>query len=291
MGFFYNKISISLALFIASFGCLVKSKPCKPGPTFPPISWEIKPFVLVPGKCPENVTPAKCPSQHNDECYGDAKCKSLHPGKQLKCCEHKCDFRCVPMPQFQLNPGKCPVFSSRADCSPRINDTCHGDVDCNKLHPGQGLKCCKDGCDFKCVPKIYITPGTCPIFSLPEECPPEPDNECKDDANCKILYPGLVLKCCKDGCDLRCMPPIPPPTTYTPAPTKTLTTIKLSTIFTLPGECPSFPFTGACPREPDNECVDDKECLKLFPALGFKCCKHGCKRMCTPPLFESPLQI
>ncbi|XP_048584021.1 supwaprin-a [Nematostella vectensis] len=57
-----------------------------------------------------------------------------------------------------------------------------------------------------------VVPGTCPTFPAPQECPPEPDNECENDAQCTLANPGLGLKCCKDGCDLRCVPPIPPPT-------------------------------------------------------------------------------
>ncbi|XP_032233442.1 supwaprin-a [Nematostella vectensis] len=56
------------------------------------------------------------------------------------------------------------------------------------------------------------TPGTCPTFPPPAECPPEPENECNDDAKCLQLYPGQGLKCCKEGCDFVCVPPIPPPT-------------------------------------------------------------------------------
>ncbi|XP_031559156.1 uncharacterized protein LOC116295477 isoform X3 [Actinia tenebrosa] len=49
-----------------------------------------------------------------------------------------------------------------------------------------------------------VVPGKCPDFPAPAECPPEPDDECRNDVNCAELYPGQGLKCCKDGCDKVC---------------------------------------------------------------------------------------
>ncbi|XP_032226757.2 WAP four-disulfide core domain protein 2 [Nematostella vectensis] len=62
-------------------------------------------------------------------------------------------------------------------------------------------------------------PGTCPFFPIPAECPPFPENDCESDDQCAKSHPGLDLKCCKDGCSLRCVPPIPPPT---PAPQRVM---------------------------------------------------------------------
>ncbi|XP_031559154.1 uncharacterized protein LOC116295477 isoform X2 [Actinia tenebrosa] len=55
-----------------------------------------------------------------------------------------------------------------------------------------------------------VVPGKCPDFPAPAECPPEPDDECRNDVNCAELYPGQGLKCCKDGCDKVCTRPILP---------------------------------------------------------------------------------
>lgn len=58
---------------------------------------------------------------------------------------------------------------------------------------------------FLCTLLAVNVPGTCPQFPEAAECPPEPDDECDTDAKCAQLHPGLGLKCCKDGCDLRCV--------------------------------------------------------------------------------------
>ncbi|XP_048583377.1 antileukoproteinase-like [Nematostella vectensis] len=72
--------------------------------------------------------------------------------------------------------------------------------------------------------------GICPSFPVPEECPPEPDNQCENDNQCSQQFPGLGLKCCKDGCDLRCVPPIPPPT---PEPQRVSYNTRISTTITI----------------------------------------------------------
>ncbi|RUA06518.1 MAG: hypothetical protein DSY43_01860 [Gammaproteobacteria bacterium] len=52
---------------------------------------------------------------------------------------------------------------------------------------------------------VVAVPGTCPVLPTAAECPPEPEHECREDADCAKLHPGTVLKCCLEGCDNRCV--------------------------------------------------------------------------------------
>ncbi|XP_032225101.2 supwaprin-a [Nematostella vectensis] len=83
------------------------------------------------------------------------------------------------------------------------------------------------------------TPVTCPTFPPPDECRPDPDDECKNDSQCLTLYPGLGLKCCKKGCDFRCVAPV-----RDPAPTVRPTTTAVCRDLFTKRSCE--PYKGYC---------------------------------------------
>ncbi|XP_048581312.1 uncharacterized protein LOC5512067 isoform X7 [Nematostella vectensis] len=97
---------------------------------------------------------------------------------------------------------KCPVSASSEVCSAPGVDQCLEDQDCQ-----MGLKCCKVGCERKCVvPVVPTKPGKCPL-PLPRglaSCADEVGHECDVDSDCED-----DMKCCvwAMGCERSCVKP------------------------------------------------------------------------------------
>ncbi|XP_031574427.1 uncharacterized protein LOC116308182 [Actinia tenebrosa] len=183
---------------------------------------------LATKTCPPSLS-LKCSPEVSHSCSDDQDCEARYPGKGLTCCDD-CGRRCVtlgtsvvkikPTSTEKINGtnlvAKCPTNPPSIEFPPGPDQECQNDASCDAKYPGRSLKCCSDGCDFRCVPPImgsntqtYDVQGTCPNSSEIAECQRPADDECHDDTRCRELYPGLELKCCKDGCDFRCVPPLP----------------------------------------------------------------------------------
>jgi hypothetical protein len=211
MPFLMRKVIILLVFLLVIFDDTVQSASI--------VAEAEKPVSNVIAECPTYPPSAEFPPGPNEDCQSDTICDIKYPGRGMKCCNDGCDFRCMfpviksipPVITPSVFPGTCPIFPPPAECLPELEHECLDDGTCE-----QGQKCCKDGCDMRCVSPIPVKPRPnaarpgCPIFPQPAECPPEPDDECLDDGKCDELHPSLGLKCCKDGCDFRCVPPLPP---------------------------------------------------------------------------------
>ncbi|XP_031551368.1 uncharacterized protein LOC116288691 [Actinia tenebrosa] len=180
---------------------------------FPPV---VESVINQPMYCPSLLPehPRECGKYYVSKCFNDEDCEQKYPALKsfVKCCTTTCrNRRCVIPVQGKAPPtptpsDACPIFPTPAECPTEPDHECKLDFHCNQSHPGLGLICCIDGCDLRCMPPKVN--GICPIFPTAAECPSQSDDECKNDMDCNNLHPRMRLKCCLDGCDLRCVPPI-----------------------------------------------------------------------------------
>ena len=180
----------------------------------------LKPRTRLVAKCPTSPPSSESPPGPDQECQNDATCDNKFPRQNLKCCRDGDDFRCMAPVVESLLPtpdplnGTCPVFPENEECPPEPEDECNSEQECAEIYPGLGMKCCRYYCEMMCVipepPPTSHVNGLCPVFPEAPECPTDPDDECKNDQECAEIQPGLGMICCKDGCDMRCVPPIAP---------------------------------------------------------------------------------
>ncbi|CAI4227197.1 unnamed protein product [Auanema sp. JU1783] len=160
--------------------------------------------VCCPGKEPKQH-PGTCPRLHDaqpgschrsciidDQCAADEKCCSNGCG--LSCQSAEFDTSVVSV----VHIGEClPVRSLGAFCAQRSKESeCKTDADCDQL-----LKCCSDGCSFKCVAP-YITTQCIHTrlsgFNLKEHNPQAMVAECDSAGDFITIQSHYGLKWCVD---------------------------------------------------------------------------------------------